>query len=507
MSRTEVRPTGWLGWIERVGNALPDPVSLFLLLIGLVMVLSALLAGLNVQATHPGTGEVIEVRSLFSAELVRRLLVEMPRTFADFPPLGLVLVVMLGIGVADKTGLITAALRGALRRVPRRLLSAAVVFVGILSSLAVDAGYVVVIPLGAFAFWAAGRHPLAGLAAAFAGVSGAFSANLFLTSLDPLLAGFTQSAAQLLDPVYVVRETANYYFIVALTPLLTLVGMAVTEWIIEPRLGPYQGEAELDPEVQAELSVAERRGLRWAGLAALGMLVLIGLLVLPPGAPLRGEAGSLAPFYSSIVALMFLFFLLTGLAYGIATGRIRSDRDAVQMAAGAMSDMALYIVLAFAAAHFIAVFNWSNLGAILAIKGAELLRSLGLQDVPLIVGLVLVSAFINLFIGSASAKWALLAPIFVPMFMLLGFSPELVQMAYRVGDSATNIITPLLPYFPLVITFALRYDRSAGIGTLVALMLPYSLAFLLVMILALIFWMELGLPLGPDIPLRYQITS
>ncbi len=504
MNRKSTRSGGWLAWIERSGNALPDPVGLFFILIGLVMVISALLATMGVEATHPGTGETIRVQNLFSAELIRRLLMEMPRTFAGFPPLGLVLVVMLGIGVADKTGLIAAALRGMLRRVPPKLLSAAVVFVGIMSSLAVDAGYVVVIPLGAFVFWAAGRHPLAGLAAAFAGVSGAFSANLLLTSLDPLLAGFTQSAAQLIDPNYIVRETANYYVIVALTPLLTLVGMAVTEWIVEPRLGPYQGQADV-ADLPAELSPEERRGLRWAGLALLGVLGLIGFLVLPPGAPLRGEDGSLAPFYGSIVAIMFLFFLIPGLAYGIATGRIKSDRDAVRMSSEAMSDMALYIVLAFAAAHFIAAFNWSNLGAILAIKGAELLKSLGLSDVPLLVGIILVSATINLFIGSASAKWALLAPIFVPMFMLLGFSPELVQMAYRVGDSATNIITPLLPYFPLILTFALRYDRSAGIGTLIALMLPYALSFLLAMTLMLILWILLGLPLGPDIPLRYEV--
>lgn len=328
---------------------------------------------------------------------------------------------------------------------------------------------------------------------------------MFLTSLDPLLAGFTQSAAQLIDPRYTVRETANYYFIVALTPLLTLVGMAVTEWIVEPRLGPYRGQAEV-AELSAALSPEERRGLRWAGLALLLVLALVGLLVLPPGAPLRGEDGSLAPFYGSIVAIMFFCFLIPGLAYGIATGRIRSDRDAVRMSAEAMSDMALYIVLAFAAAHFIAVFNWSNLGAILAIKGAELLKGLGLGQVPLLVGLILVTAFVNLFIGSASAKWALLAPIFVPMFMLLGFSPELVQMAYRVGDSATNIITPLLPYFPLILTFALRYERSAGIGTLIALMLPYSIAFLLAMTATLALWVFLGIPPGPDIPLRYEIS-
>lgn len=363
------RSRGWLGWIERVGNSLPDPVSLFLILIGLVMLFSALLAALGLEAVHPGTGEVIRVQNLFSAELLRRLFVEMPRTFAGFPPLGLVLVVMLGIGVADKSGLIAAALRGVLRRVPPRLLSAAVVFVGIMSSLAVDAGYVVVVPLGAFVFWAAGRHPLAGLAAAFAGVSGAFSANLFLTSLDPLLAGFTQSAAQLIDPDYRVPEVANYYFIVVLTPVLTLVGMAVTEWIVEPRLGSYRGQADI-ADLPAELGPEERRGLRWAAVALLGVLLLIGLLLLPPGAPLRGEDGSLAPFYSSIVALMFLLFLLPGLAYGIAVGRIRNDRDAVRMASEAMSDMALYIVLAFAAAHFIAVFNWSNLGAILAIRWA-----------------------------------------------------------------------------------------------------------------------------------------
>ncbi|GAB5537627.1 MAG: AbgT family transporter [Rubricoccaceae bacterium] len=498
----------FLDGVEKAGNRLPDPVTLFLIFIGMVMVASTIAAALGVGAVHPGTGERIEALNLFSGELIQRLLVELPETFAAFPPLGLVLAVMIGIGVADKTGLIAAALKAFMSSIPNVLLTAALIFAGIMSSLAVDAGYVVVIPLGAVLFAGAGRHPIAGLAAAFAGVSAGFSANLLLTGLDPLLAGFTTPAAQLIDANYEVAATANYYLMIALVPVFVIVGTWVTERILEPRLGEWTPDADsdaTDDDTPKDLTDLERRGLRWAGIVLAITLVGIGLLVIPSGAPLRGPEGELAPFFSSIVALMLFAFLLPGLAYGIVTKQIRRDSDAVKMTSDAMSDLGLYIVLAFVAAHFIALFNWSNLGTIVAISGAKGLEAIGFTGIPLLVAFVLVSASVNLLVGSASAKWAILAPIFVPMLMLLGFSPELTQGAYRMGDAFTNIITPLMPYFPLVIVFGQKYKKDLGIGTLIGAMLPYSIAFGIASTIVLIAWVLLGLPLGPGAPLEYVV--
>lgn len=492
-----------LDLVERGGNALPDPVTLFVIFIGMVMVSSVIVSWAGISVTHPGTGETIVANNLFSADNIQRLFVEMPQTFAQFPPLGLVLVVMLGIGVADKTGLISAALSSFVKSVPSSLLTAAVVFAGIMSSLAVDAGYVVVIPLGAVLFWGVGRHPLAGLAAAFAGVSAGFSANLALTSLDPLLAGFTEPAAQMIDATYAVPVTANYYLMIALVPVFVILGWIVTEFIVEPYLGKYQAPEDLEIETDDQLSPREKRALWIAGLVALLTLAGIAALVVPENAPLRDPAGDLGPFYSSIVALMFFAFLLPGLAYGIVTKKIESDKDVARMTAASMADLGIYIVLAFVAAHFIALFNWSNLGSIVAISGADLLQSIGFTGVPLIVAFVLVAGLINMFVGSASAKWAIMAPIFVPMLMLLGYSPETTQAAYRIGDAFTNVLTPLLPYFPLVIVFAQRYDREAGIGSIISVMLPYSIVFGIASTTVLVLWIIFGWPLGPGAPLEY----
>ncbi|HHP7236971.1 AbgT family transporter [Longibacter sp.] len=489
--------------VERTGNALPDPVTLFFIFIGIVMIASWLASATGVSAVHPGTGETITVDNLFSSENIRRLFVEMPETFAAFPPLGLVLVVMLGIGVADKSGLISAALSAFVRSVPDAALTAALVFAGIMSSLAVDAGYVVVIPLGAVLFYGAGRHPLAGLAAAFAGVSAGFSANLSLTSLDPLLAGFTEPAARLIDSGYSVDATANYYIMIALVPVFMVAGVWVTERIVEPRLGVYDPPDDLDADSSHDLSGEERRGLRVAGIVFAVVAAGVAMLVIPEGAPLRGSAGSLDPFYESIVALMVVLFFLPGLAFGMSTGKIESDKDVAEMMADTMSDMGAYIVLAFAAAHFIAMFSWSNLGSVVAITGASGLEAVGFTGIPLVVSFIFVSALINMFVGSASAKWAILAPIFVPMLMLLGYSPETTQAAYRIGDAFTNILTPLLPYFPLVIIFAQRYVKDSGIGSIVALMLPYSIVFGIVSTTTLVLWIIFGLPLGPGVPLEY----
>lgn len=495
----------WLDRVERVGNRLPDPITLFVILSVVVLVLSWLLSVLGVTAAHPADGQLVQVENLLSKAGLQRILGEMVYNFATFPPLGLVLVTMIGIGVTERSGLIHALLRRVALWVPGRLLTMTLVFMGVMSSMAADAGYVVLTPLGAVLFAGLGRHPIAGLTAAFAGVSGGFSANLLLTSLDPLLSGLSTSAANILDPDYVVQATANYYFMIFSTFLVTAVGTWVTSAIVEPRLGPWEGHKnqEGDEDLLQPLSNEQKKGLTAAGMVFALSLAFIALSIIPAEGLLRDESQMLAPFYKALVPLIMIVFLLMGLVYGYFTKTIRSDKDVARMTSETMATMGGYIVLAFAAAQFVAYFSWSNLGIITAISGASFLNSVGLTGTPLILGLIAVSMMINLFIGSASAKWAIMAPIFIPMMMVMGFSPELVQVTYRVGDSVTNIITPLLPYFPILIVFAQKYQPKIGIGTLISLMLPYSLALALVWSVALMVWIGLGLPLGPGAPLAY----
>lgn len=488
--------------VERAGNKLPQPVTLFLILIAIVLLSSWVASMFGVGAVHPGTGKRIEAVNLLDGAGIQRIFTSMVKTFTDFPPLGLVLVVMLGIGVAERSGLIAAALKAFVSSVPSKLITFSIVTAGMLSSMAADAGYVVLIPLGAAIFHGMKRHPLAGLAAAFAGVSGGFGANLFLTSLDPLLAAFTTPAAQIIDPKYVVDATANWYLMAASVPVVGIAGTYVTEKILEPRLGKFKPEGEIE-ETSNELSAIEKKGLRWAGIVVFVCMVAIGFMFIPEGSILRGEDGSFNPFFVSIVPLMLFLFFLPGLAYGIVTKSIKGDKEVAQMTSESMASMGGYIVLSFAAAQFVAFFNWSNIGLIVAISGADTLKSIGFTGIPLIVAFILVSSFINIIIGSASAKWAIMAPIFVPMLMLMGYSPEMTQAAYRIGDSYTNILTPLLPYFPLVIVFAQKYVKNVGIGTIISAMLPFALVFALVRIPMMIIWMLLNLPLGPDAPMYY----
>lgn len=493
-----------LNWVERKGNRLPHPVTLFVMLIALVIAASWIASALDVKAVHPGTKQEVHAVNLLSGEQVQRILTQAVKVFTDFPPLGLVLAVMLGIGVAERSGLISAGLKAFVAILPRRLITMAIVTAGMLSSIAVDAGYVVLVPLGAVIFYGMGRHPLAGLAAAFAGVSGGFGANISLTSLDPLLAGFTEPAARLIDAAYHVEATANWYLMAASVPVVAIIGTFVTEKIIEPRLGPYTEEVHGDVEADGgALKPVEKKGL-WAAGGVMALLTLaIAWTVIPADGILRGPAGELTPFFTSIVTLMLIVFLVPGIVYGLIVGTIRSDKDIARMTTEAMSGLGGYIVLAFAAAQFVAYFNWSHLGTILAIKGAGTLQAIGFTGLPLIVAFVIVASIINIAIGSASAKWAIMAPIFVPMLMLTGYSPELTQAAYRIGDSYTNILTPLLPYFPLVIVFAQKYVKDVGIGTLISLMLPYALAFALVRIPMLVLWILFEIPLGPGAPLTY----
>jgi aminobenzoyl-glutamate transport protein len=428
------------------------------------------------------------------------MLVNLVPNFVGFPPLGSVLACLVGIAVAERTGLITAALRMVVMAAPPRWLAAILVFGGILSHSGADVGYVLYIPLGAAVFHVVGRHPLAGLAAAFAGVAGGFNANIVLGTIDVLLGGITQSAAAVVKPGIVVTPAANWYFMAASSVLITFVGAWVTEKVIEPRLGPYQGDAPRD-EIKP-LSAGEKRGLRFAGIAVLAVTALVLVGTLTEGGFLvdpKNPSFLASYFIRGLIFFIFFYGLVAGIAYGIGARTIRNDHDVVRGMEASLATMGSYIVMAFFASQFLAYFTWTNLGTVMAVKGAGVLQGLNLQDSPIIlmVSLVFFAGCVDLVIGSASAKWTLLAPIFVPMFMLLGYSPEIVQGAYRVGDSCTNIISPLNPYFPLVLGFAVRYVPKTGIGSMIALMLPYTIAFLAAWTLLLMGWIALELPVGP----------
>ena len=519
---------GMLAAIERVGNRLPDPVFIFVWCIFAVVVASVVCAFFGVSAPHPtqldaaGNALTVRAESLLSAANIRRLLVEMPSTFTGFHPLGYVLVVMLGAGVAERSGLFAAAMSGAVAKAPKLLLTPAVALFGMLGNLATDAAYVVLIPLAGVIFAAAGRHPVAGIAAAFAGVSGGFSANLLPGQLDALLFGITQSAAETILPGWEANIAGNAYFIIAMTFVFLPIIWYITDRVIEPRLTPLAAGSMSSSTAGVvkiggsngenageQLSPAEIKGLARVGWACLAVIAVWALLTVLPGAPLVNEAAPpearYNPLFQSLVAAFFVLFLAAGWAYGSAAGNIKGHRDVVKMMREAMGDLAYYLVLAYAAAHFVAMFNWSNLGLIFAIKGAAALEGASLPDPLLIALIVLFCGSLNLFIGSASAKWALLAPVLVPMLMLIGISPEMTTAAYRAGDGATNIITPLMPYFPLILMFCQRWQQEFGLGSLAATMLPYSIWLLIGGMLLSVLWALLGIPLGPSAPVGFTL--
>lgn len=531
----QAQTKGLLGWVERTGNKLPDPVFLFAYFIIALVLVSIVCALLGVNATLSdqvlggmpdsqkarfGIGEdgVISAVSLLAAENIQRLWVEMPKTFTHFHPLGYVLVVMLGAGVAERSGLFASAMRSAVRGAPVFLLTPVVALVAMVGNHAADAAYVVLIPLAAVLFASAGRHPLAGIAAAFAGVSGGFSANLFPGQLDALLYGITEEAGEILNASYDANIAGNWWFIIALLAIYLPIIWFVTDRIIEPRLGkwtPSEGaDADSYSDEDKPLSPEQKRGLRNAGLAVLGVIAVWVLMTAGPGTPLwldgEGTEGMewyqrAAPLFQSLVGGFLVLFLAAGWAYGAAAGTINNHRDLVNMMSEAMKDMGYYLVLSFAAAHFVAMFGWSNLGLISAVHGASAIESSGLP-LPILLGLIVFfSAIINLFVGSASAKWALLAPVMVPMLMLLGVSPDGATAVYRVGDSATNIITPLMVYFPLILVFARRWVSDFGLGSLTATMLPYSVWMLISGILLVVAWTYLGFDLGPGAPMSISL--
>ncbi len=490
-----------LASVERVGNKLPDPAMLFVAMLFIVWFLSWIFSYFDYSVIDPRSGEPLVIVNQLSGTAITSFFSSMVTNFSHFHPVGVVLVAMLGIGVADHTGFVNAGLRSIMAVTARWLLTPMLIMVGIISHSAVDAGYVLVIPIGGVLFYAAGRHPLAGIAAAFAGVSGGFSANFLPSALDPMLQGISQAGAQIIDPSVVLNPLNNYFFTATSSILVIAVGWYVTDKVVEPRLQSTKIDGDLDDlPTMEELQPQERKGLRGAMITmALGIILLIATAI-PETSAWRDQSGALtsgtAPLMSSIVTLIFLLFLIPGIVYGVIAGTVKSSKDVIEGMTKAMHNMAYYLVIMFVIAQFIYAFGQSNLGVLLALQGAEVLKALAMPSQLTIVGIIILTGVVNLFIGSASAKWALLAPIFIPMLMQLGISADLAQAAYRVGDSSTNIITPLMPYFPLVVVFCQRYVKTTGIGTVTAMMLPYSITFLVLWTIFLLGYWTLGFPLG-----------
>ncbi|MFA8449950.1 MAG: AbgT family transporter [Bacteroidales bacterium] len=507
----QVQKGKFLNTLERVGNALPHPALLFGIFALMILFLSGICSWLGWSATHPANGEVIETVNLLSKSGFHKIVLNMVENFTGFAPLGIVLVAMLGIGIAESSGLIGVAIRKLVLSAPKYSLSFVMVFAGILSNMASDVGYVLLIPLAGTIFIAVNRHPIVGMAAAFAGVSGGFSANLILGTIDPLLAGLSTEAAQIVDVNYEVNPTANYYFMFISTFIIAFAGTWVTEKIIAPRFGEYKGNETVSMD---HLSPLEKKGLKAAGAVFLLFVAIILIGLIPENGFLRTEEGSIlkGPLIKGVISWLVFIMVGMGLAYGFVSGNFKKQDDVVKGMTASIKSLSGYIVLVFFAAQFVAFFKWSNLGLIFAIKGAGFLNDLfgasesGLMAqgfdwkvIPLMILFILFAAVMNMFMGSASAKWAVLGPVFIPMFMLMGYSPELSQVVYRIGDSVTNIISPMMSFFALIITYFQKYDKNSGIGTIMSTMIPYSFAFFFAWIGLLIIWIVFDIPLGPGI--------
>ena len=491
---------GLLNRIETIGNRLPDPVYLFIIGTALIIVFAELAVLFNWQVTKPAinqSAELLSARSIFESDGIWWWLSTLVKNFIEFPPLGVVLVGMLGIGLAEKSGLLPAMISLAGSAIKESLLVPSIIFLGIMSSMALDAGYVVLPPIAAILFIVAGKSPVLGIVASFAGVSAGFGANLFITSLDPLLAGFTESAAQFISPDYKVAVTSNWFFMIASTVLLTLTGWFVTVKWVSPCVPIYQMNQGEDIDVTSFTGALEKSAVKFALGSFVILLVLILLAIVIPNAPLYGQGNRFPRWIEATVPLLFLLFIVPGVVYGVRAKTIRSSKTFAKFMGDTIAELGPYIVLAFFAAQFIAVFKYTHLGEMIAISGGSWLASLQLQVEIILVAFVLLACLGNLLIGSMSAKYAFMAPVFVPMLMQAGISPELTQVAYRIGDSVTNVITPLNPYMIIVLAFLQKYHREAGIGTLVSLTLPYSIGFLVAWLILLVLWVMLGIPLGP----------
>lgn len=509
--KTTTKPTvftRFLNIVETAGNRLPHPITMFAILALAIILISGISAALGVSAT----GELIDAKtmelseqtisvvSLMNREGLVYMLTHVVSNFTSFAPLGVVLVTMLGVGCAEGSGYLAALMKKAVSITPAVIVTPMLVFLGVMSNVASDIGYVVLIPIGAVVFMAYGRHPMAGLAAAFAGVSGGFSANLLVGTLDPMLSGISTEAAGMIDPNYVVTPTANWYFMIVSTFVIVAVGTFVTDKIVEPRLRAHRHTGD-DVVSATALGGSEKKALKMANLSLLALVIFLAAIALPQNSFLRNpETGSLmtaSPFMDGLIVVIATLFFVPSIVYGRVSGTYKSEKDICAQLGTNMSSMGAYIALSFMAAQFINYFNYTKIGTVLALTGAEFLGSSGVSGPVLMLLFVLFVGMINLLMGSASAKWTILAPVFVPMFMLLGYSPELTQVAYRIGDSYSNLITPLMSYFAMVVVFAKKYDEESGIGTLISTMLPYSLFFMLGWSVLLVIWMILNLPLGP----------
>lgn len=487
----------FLNRVEGIGNKLPHPFIMFVYLCLSIMVISTLCSLAGVSAVNPSTGEAVVVQNLFSKAGLQWILTNMIKNFVGFAPLGIVLVITLGTGIAEECGFFFTFLKRVMTGVPGALITAAIVLCGILGNIASDAAFVFLPPIGALIFLSVGRHPLAGLAAGYAGVGAGFTANLLITPQDANLAGITNAAVAFINPDLAINPAANWYFLIASTLVLTFLATLITDRLVEPRLGKYVAEGH--EEQVGEITATQKKGLRNAGWAALAYVALLLITLVPQNGLLRGPDGDIlkSPFMSGLIPIMFLFFLVIAVTYGKTVGTIKSGKDIPRLMSESIQKLSGFIVLCFVIGQFVAFFNWSNLGTVLAVNGAELLGKIGFTGTPLIISFIVFTSFINLFIGSGQAKWAILAPIFIPMLTLLDYSPAFIQMAYRIGDSATNVISPLFTYVAILLAYVQKYRKNAGIGTLMSLMMPYALIFLVAWIVLLLVWMALGLPLGP----------
>lgn len=496
----------WMNAIERVGNKLPDPTTLFILLSLIVVVVSGICSAFGLKAVHPGTGETLEVVNLLSKDGFRMMWSKAVSNFSGFAPLGMVLVAVIGSSAAEKSGFLVALMQKTMAGVKPAMVTFAIIFIGINANLAGDAGFIIMPSLAAIIYLGIGRHPLLGMFIAFAGVAAGFCANIALGLSDALAYGFTESAARMIDPNYVASPAINWYFLIVSCFALAATGTILVEKFLAPRFPVTSNQiaAWKDGKQQEELSPVQLKGLKAAGIATLIYIIVIILMCLGND-PILGDPNvetgkimsSASPFMSGIVVTVSLFLLIPGATYGFVCGRYKNDRDLFHDIIEGFKDMGGYIFMCFFIAQFTTYFAWSNLGSVVAIKGAEGLTALNFTGVPLLIGLIFVSCLVNLFIGSASAKWAILAPVFVPMMMMMGFDPAVTQVAYRIGDSITNPLSPLFAYLPIILGYARKYDKDAGVGTIIANMIPFSMTFAVVWIIQLIIWVVLNLPLGP----------
>lgn len=493
------RPGGLLGWIERIGNTIPHPFLLFIYLIVALMIASALISWAGLTAVNPANGEIIRVKNLLSVEGLQWMLPNVIKNFSGFTPLGAILALVLGAGLAERVGLLQTLMYKMASGVQARYASYMVIFIAFFSHISSDAALVVMPPLGALIFLAVGRHPVAGLLAAIAGVGCGFTANLLIVTTDVLLSGLSTEAAKAIDPAVHVSVIDNWYFMAASVMVLTVVGALITDKLVEPRLPPYHGGQE---ERLTALTPEQNRGLRASGIAALLFIAVMALLVVPEGAPLRNPANGAivpSPFIQGIVPVIILFFFVVSVPYGMVTGQIRRQGDLPALLVDPMKGMAGFIVMVFPLAQFVALFNWSNMGRFMAVGLTDLLQSAGMTGMPAFIGLIFLSALLCMFIASGSAIWSILAPIFVPMFMLLGFHPAFAQVVFRIADSSVIPLAPVSPFVPLFLGFLQRYMKGAKLGTYYALVLPYPLIFFVAWLLLLVVWYLAGWPIGPGV--------